>query len=487
MPTCRKCFGTMYIPHNRRTLNRLLAHIPPQVICYCRESVRKWHSLYGHFALRERPRLVNELWQGDHHVFDLFVRVKIIRYKNDRTYEKEIAVRPVLTAWMDTATDCLVGWVISVLPNADTIAEAFCRAVVLTVGEEFHGLPKGILVDCGKDYRSALLQNLPEEFMPKADGPMILNRRFSGLGLLHALGIDVHSALPYHPQSKSIERLFGTLEREWISKLRGWCGSSVKERPVGFGKHLKKLLENKELMTLEEFVEKFQSEILPAYHHFHETAEPLEDWSPTLAHMSPLERYHALEKPYLITPDWKTLSVLKRHHTSGCKIGHHGIRFQNVWYWDDELRQHIGTSADVFYHAVEKPLAPSSITVTVDGKFVCEAFAAEALPFTDANPVDLQEHLDGRKRHERELRSTITRIRRSAAAILPPGAIGSALSEKVQLRDECYAATVDKWAPALPDDVAASSDSSEIPPVTGACKETSLSSVREMLNFLFGE
>ena len=142
------------------------------MICYCRKGIQKWRSDYGHFTLRENPLLVNEQWQGDHHIFDLFVRVKITQQKNDRTYEKEIAVRPVLTAWMDTSTGCIVGWVISVLPNADTIAEAFCRAVVLTVSEEFHGLPKGILVDCGKDYRSALLQNLPEDHSSVSEAPL---------------------------------------------------------------------------------------------------------------------------------------------------------------------------------------------------------------------------------------------------------------------------------------------------------------------------
>ena len=273
---------------------------------------------------------MNELWQGDHHVFDLFVRVKITRQKNDRTYEKEIAVRPVLTAWMDTATGCLVGWVISILPNADTIAEAFCRGVSLTVGEEFHGLPKGILVDCGKDYRSTLLQDLPDVYQI-TDSSLYLNRRFAGLGLLPALGVEIHSALPYHPQSKSIERMFGTLERQWICKLKGWCHNSVSERPAGFAQYLQRLLDNKELLTLEEFVMKYQSEILPAYHHFREDApEDMNEWTPSLDSMSPMERYHALEKPYMVTPNWQTLSALKMHHAAGCKIRRHGIRFQNV-------------------------------------------------------------------------------------------------------------------------------------------------------------
>lgn len=47
---------------------------------------------------------------------------------------------------MDTASGYITGWVISVLPNSDTIAEAFCRACVPTVGDIAKGLPRSILI-----------------------------------------------------------------------------------------------------------------------------------------------------------------------------------------------------------------------------------------------------------------------------------------------------------------------------------------------------
>lgn len=97
---------------------------------------------------------------------------------------------------MDTATGCIVGWVISILPNSDTIAEAFCRAAALTQGEVFHGLPKAILVACGKDYRNVLLKDLLDEISTYEDEPLYLNKRFGSLGLLPALGVEVHLALP---------------------------------------------------------------------------------------------------------------------------------------------------------------------------------------------------------------------------------------------------------------------------------------------------
>ena len=176
------------------------------------------------------------------------------------------------------------------------------------------------------------------------------------------------------------------------------------------------------------------------------------------------------------------------HHASGCRIRHHGIRFQNTWYWDDELRQHIGGTADVFYHSVEKPLVPSSITVAVNGKFVCEAFPAERLPFTEAESVRLQSHLDGQQKHQREMKQAITRINQSATGILPHHATAAAMPEKAQLHNHCYAASINETTPELSEDAATSSDSPKITTAPSAVSQnTSPADFQEMLRFLFGE
>ena len=72
-PECQLKEEQMIAPSTRHSLNRLLARIPPQQICYCREGVRAWHAKFGHFAVREKSSQVNACFQGDHHVFDLFV------------------------------------------------------------------------------------------------------------------------------------------------------------------------------------------------------------------------------------------------------------------------------------------------------------------------------------------------------------------------------------------------------------------------------
>ena len=454
IPKCQKSNGTILIPNNRKAVNRLISHVPPAMICYARKGVRQWRSDFGHFAIREKPPFVGELWVGDHHVFNLFIRIKLRKHNNDRVFENEIAVRPVLTAWMDAATGCIVGWVISVLPNSDTIAEAFCRAATVTVGDEFHGLPNGILVDCGKDYKSKLLENMEAINYVSDDESIYLNRRFAGLGVLPALGVNNMShALPYHPQSKAIEQFFGKLEKKWISKLTGWCYNSIEERPTGFAARLKKQLENKELMTLEDFVRKFQDEILPAYHHQKECDDDFSsEWIPAFSSMSPMERYHILEKPYMVTPDWQTLCILKLHHETR-KIRSSGIKFRDEWYWADEMSEYINQYCDIFYHAVEKPLVPLSLTVTVNGRFVCEAFPAQRLKYVGEDRIILQEHLDGQHRAEQKISKSLTRIKRSAAGILPQHIDKWEETERRQLRDECYAPTVEEAAssPDVPD------------------------------------
>ena len=434
----------MAVPNHRKTINRLLKHIPPQMILYARKGYREWRAEYGLFVIRERPLLVNESWQGDHHKFDLFVRITIRKESNGKSYEKEIAVRPTLTAWMDSATGCIVGWVISVMPNSDTIAEAFCRAAVLTPGSPFRGLPQTVIVDCGKDYKSKLLEDIIPEFSKTSPTDTILNRRFGGKGLLPAIGVNVAHALPYHPQSKPIERCFGTIETRWIAKLPGWCRNSVEERPDSFQKELNALLASKELFTLDEFASHFQNVILPEYHNLTdlETSVPeLPGWNLSGNSMTPMQRYDFLEKAKTITPDWSTINILKMHHSSGHKIGRWGIRFRNTYYQADELARVVGEMVDILYHDVQPPYAPSNITVIHNNHYLCEAFPAETRHMTGDSAIDIMHDSDRQTKPAQEIKATLSRIRQSAESILPDKA-KSSFSDRAQMYDFTYAPSV---------------------------------------------
>ena len=104
-------------------------------------------------------------------------------------------------------------------PNSDTVADSFCRAAVYTKGSDVHGLPRYIYID-GKDDRS---HGSRAKRWWKTDLGC-LNAEFSEKeGLLRALGVGVHHALPYRGWSKDVERAFGTLE-DFVREFPGWCG-----------------------------------------------------------------------------------------------------------------------------------------------------------------------------------------------------------------------------------------------------------------------
>ena len=441
-PRCAKTSLFMLVPNHRKTVNRLLQHVPPEMVLLARRGYREWRAHYGLFVVRNPPILINESWQGDHHTFDLFVRITVHKERKGRIYEKEIAVRPTLTAWLDSATGCFVGWVISVMPNSDTIADAFCRAAVLTLDTPFHGLPKSVIVDCGKDYKSKLLEDIPPELSNMLPTETELNKRFAGLGLLPALGCEVHHAMPYHPQSKPIERYFGILETKWVSKLVGWCGNSPQERPPDFQKKLSNLLKEKKLLTLEEFSAAFQEKILPEYHNLviEDPELEMEGWSLSLASMSPMQRYQTLERVKTSTPDWPTISILKLHHSSDHKVGRWGVRLQNAYYQADELAPLVGQKVDILFHKVQPPLAPASITVVHNNHFVCEAFPAESRHLTDDSPSKVALSSERQNRPAAEMHRSLARIRRSAKAIMPEGVT----SGKAELYDLAYGPAIEQ-------------------------------------------
>lgn len=440
-PECALKEEHMLAPATRHSLNRLLAHIPPQQICYCREGVRAWRAKFGHFAIREKPSQVNACFQGDHHVFDLFVD-HMMADRSGKT--RHYLIRPTLTAWMDTASGCIVGWVISFLPDADTIAEAFSRAVAYTVGEEFAGLPVSVYVDCGKDYSAALLQDLNMSFRDAVPTPACLNASFAGNALFPALNVIVHRARPYQPQSKSIERFFGTLESGYIAKLPGWCGNNVASRPPDFLRKLHRLQREEKLFTLASFVAYFASVILPDYHN----TIPKDSKS----RMTPLECYRKLPKARDLIPTWKTMSILKSRRAY-YTVQRQGIRCQNVFYWSDALDPYVGCRLLVYY---SQALPPLSITVLLNGRYLCEAYPVEALPFVDATPEQLQAHLDAQALQRKKMQAPVTRIKR----IIRLSGLTEALSAKDSLRLETYGQALDAQKdsqatdlmPEIPDD-----------------------------------
>lgn len=120
--------------------------------------------------------------------------------------------RMSLILFYDMRSSMPCGWEIMPTENTAAISAALRRAI-LTLGK----IPKVVYLDNGKAFRAKFFQDT--------------NLAESGLaGLYDRLGIKTIFAWPYHGQSKTVERFFGT-----FAELERWCptytGTSIAKKP----------------------------------------------------------------------------------------------------------------------------------------------------------------------------------------------------------------------------------------------------------------
>lgn len=386
-PVCRMAEGHLVIPANRHAVNRLVQTIDKAQLTYARNGKRAWEAAYMQKTKRVKPTKVNEVWFGDHHKLDLFV-----------LDEQGNLVRPWLTAWMDACSRRFVGWQLTLEPNSDTVADSFCRAAVRTVGSDVCGLPCAIYIDNGKDYRSQRFEG--ERFVEGNLG--LLNAEFyEKEGLLRALGVAVHHALPYRGWSKDVERAFGTLE-DYIREFPGWCGDSPQERPEDNGRILRRQRERGELMTFETFAACFVERLLPKYDHHIGSEDGL----------SPVQRYEQAEKARSDVPDWATMSVFKSQCVRRV-VSTQGVRLNNQIFWHPDMADAIREQVTVYFNRGYNP----SVTVFRDGRFLCEAEPIECMNLIEADQERVAAHMADQKRQQRRITDRLAYLRQSTKRI----------------------------------------------------------------------
>ena len=280
--TCMRNSTYMVKPNCDDTVLAIVNRIPEQQDVLAWEGVRSWALKFHYTPPREKPKIVNQVWFSDHKELDLLVRVKRMP---DGTWKTQ---RPWITAILDAASDVLVSYILSLNPNSDCIAECFARACAFTVDTPYCGIPDYFYIDNGKDFRSKKMKGL-------SGPPLYLNRDFGESGILEWFGIRVIHALPYRGCSKTIERIWKTIDDEWIRECPGYCGPKPELRPPGLKDDIKK----DRIYTFEQFADYFADTIYPEYNNFSVTKE------------SPNALYAKLPKTSSFVPTWRTLSVLK--------------------------------------------------------------------------------------------------------------------------------------------------------------------------------
>ena len=355
------------------TVRRIIKTIPPAIRVLGREGAQAFQNRYGIYIPRSYADLRNrEIFCGDHHEFDLFVHTRGGRL-----------IRPWISAWLDLKTEVLTGWFISERPSSLTIALAF-RHAVLPKDDSIMGLPESLYVDNGKDFRSRYLEgharrlgSIPAEsvdLFARAHGLGVLDMRAME-GIWRNLGLRVRHTIPYNAQAKPIERFFGTVERDFIQELPGWCGSKLALRPVDILKDqirrhqawLKGEAEETPFLHIAEFALLFERWL---YEHYLRRPH-------ARLGCSPLEAYRQ-DYGTPVVPDERTLDLLLLRAEKRL-VRRNGLELfeRNRWYWSEKLLGREGTYVEVRWD----PRDLGKVLVYTENGFLCEAFNLELSSF----------------------------------------------------------------------------------------------------------
>lgn len=366
--TCKRNSEFMVKPNCDDTVGTIIRRIPEQQDVLAWAGVRSWAAHFHYTPAREKPGLVNQCWIADHKKCDIWVRTKLLP---DGTWEIK---RPWITAIIDSATNVMVSYVLSLYPNSDCIAECFARACAFTVDTPYAGICDYFYIDNGKDFRSKKMSGPPNS----EEDHLYLNKEFGESGILEWFGIKVIHALPYRGCSKAIESIWGTIDDEWFRELPGYCGSEPSERPFLLDEQIRK----NQLYTFEQFADYFADTIYPEYNNFSVTNE------------SPNALYSRLPKTSSFVPSWRTLSVLKSV-TGERVIRSKGIQFgNNRFYWCSELGPLIEKEKSTKYRifAFDTPFN-RNISVVYDHQYIGEAHLIEKLNVIEKKRYKVIQHL----------------------------------------------------------------------------------------------
>lgn len=343
-------------------------------------GTREWRNKMMLKGKRETTSLeVMELVVGDEHTFDCWVQYTAPNGKIK-------AVRPVLVAWLDLKSRAIIGDVVCVTANGDTLKESLVKMIYTA------GVPKGILIDNGKDYTKKELTG-----QSRKQRKIVFDFDAETKGFYQSIGIEeVSRALPYQAWVKNIERFFSTVcsrFSKWFESYTGTLTTSKTEAKRH--KDIDGMLERGELLTMEEFYEVWTKWKETKYHtrKHRGLKDAGEKWVTPGEMFANGPRYQKAAPPR----EYAAMLLMKG---DTARVGPQGITKFGVLYTDYELCYHKDQKVSVKWDADDM----SKLYVyTLDGKKICEAVSAEVLSYGEhCSQEALEKHIRSQKRQYRE-------------------------------------------------------------------------------------
>lgn len=356
---------------------------------YAGHNLREWRNAQMLKGKRDTSYLqVMEAVQADAHTFDCWVS---IRQPNGKIK----AVRPVLVAYIDVRSRRVMGDVMCVSSNMQTIKESFVRMVYQDAG----GLPKYLMIDNGKDFTGRDMTG--QDRQDRQLHELMCDAEYEGF--YRAMGVERwHRSKPYQPWDKAyIERFFGTVCRRfarWVSSYTGTLTGSLTAGKVN--KDIDKLLERGELLTMEEFYthwQRWKTEVYERTPH-----RGLKEMGET--YTAPGELFARGER-YLKPAPAKEVAQVLLMRSDTARVSNQGIRRWHTIYTAYELASYIDKTVAIKWDVND---ISTLYVYDMDGAKICEARSAELLKFTPELCQDaLERHIRNQRRQEGETRAAL--------------------------------------------------------------------------------
>lgn len=297
-----------YVP-GIKAFQNLVRNADKAVLIRYREGEKAFNDMCLPYTERDYTLLApNGIWVSDHHLWDVLVRIPSRQEKSGWKL-----FRPWGTYWMDMRTrKVLASYVRIENPNADIVLYTF------SIGCKKFGIPESVYMDNGKDYRA-------HDLFGKAESSLACN-----------LQLEVTYTLPYHGQSKPIERLFRTFEDQLSKKYPSYAGKDAKQRPEN--------LEDLYIMdapTLEEFIRFHDKYVYQIYNEQPHTGYGMDNKRPN-------ELYLELPFTKRLMPEDSLYFCLMR--VKGTRtVGRNGVNFKGEHYYNKEFISYIGKKVTARY------------------------------------------------------------------------------------------------------------------------------------------
>lgn len=345
-------------------------------------GTREWKNKMMLKVRRETASLeVMEYVVGDEHTFDVWVQYTAPNGKIK-------AVRPKLVGWMDVKTRTIIGDVLCVDANSQTLKESLVKMIYSHPG----GVPKIIHIDNGKDYTGQTMTGTSRK-----------NRRVDfdfdaeTIGFYQSIGVEeIGRSLPYQPWDKSIERFFSTVCSKFSKWFESYTGTLTGSKTYAKRhKDIDKMLERGELLTMEEFFEVWTEWKNTKYHTREHGGlkENREKW------LTPIELFENGIRFEKAAPPREYAAMLLMK-ADVALVRNVGIQKFGCVYADSELGNYIGKKVGIKWDIDD---VTKLYVYDQEGRKICEAVSATVLSYgSHCSQAALEKHMRDQKRQYRE-------------------------------------------------------------------------------------